>query len=59
MVIVRLKTLYRDKTMKELLKSFGLPRIESPKGYQVKPNPELTGGSAMNAIEALGHKAVN
>jgi hypothetical protein len=64
MTIVRLKT-DRDRKVNELLKSFGLPRIEYPKGYQTKPRPELVGGSAsttaMNPTdpEALGLKAVN
>lgn len=59
MAIVRLKTLDRDQAMNEVLKSFGLPSIEYPKGYQAKPTSELTGGSAMNPTEALGIKAVN
>lgn len=60
MPIVRLKT-ERDKKVKELLKTFGLPRIDYPKGYQAKPRDELTGGSAsgINPTEALGLKAVN
>jgi hypothetical protein len=62
MTIVRLKT-DRDRKVNELLKSFGLPRIEYPKGYQTQPRSELVGGSAsasaMNPTEALGLKAVN
>lgn len=39
---------------------FGFSHIDYPKGYQAKPRPELTGGSAvMNPIEALRLKAVN
>jgi hypothetical protein len=61
MTIVRLKTLDRDRKVNELLKTFGLPRIEYPKEYQTMPRDELTGGSAatMNPSEALGLKAVN
>jgi hypothetical protein len=60
MTIVRLKT-DRDRKVNELLKSFGLPRIEYPKGYQTKPRDELVGGSAsaMNPTEVLGLRAVN
>jgi hypothetical protein len=60
MTIVRLKT-ENDRKVNELLKTFGLPHIDYPKGYQTKPRPELVGGSAsaMNSIEVLGLKAVN
>jgi hypothetical protein len=60
MAIVRLKT-ERDRKVNELFKTFGLPHIEDPKGYQAKPRPELVGGSAwaMNPTEVLGLKAVN
>ena len=59
MAIVRLKA-ERDRKINELLKTFGLPRIDYPKGYQAKPRPELTGGSAATSpTEALGLKAVN
>jgi hypothetical protein len=60
MPIVRLKT-ERDRKVNELLKSFGLPHIDYPNGYEAKPRPELVGGSAsaMNPTEALGLKAVN
>jgi hypothetical protein len=62
MTIVRFKT-DRDRKVNELLKSFGLPRIEYTKGYQAKPRDELTGGSAsataMNPTEALEFEAVN
>jgi hypothetical protein len=55
MAIVRLKT-ERDRKVNELFKTFGLPHIEDPKGYQAKPRPELVGGSAwaMNPTEVLG-----
>jgi hypothetical protein len=61
MTIVRLKTLEQDKKVNELLKTFGLPHIDYPNGYQSKPRPELVGASAsaMNPTEALGLKAVN
>ena len=49
MGIVRLKTLERDRKVNELLKSFELPHIDYPNGYQAKPNPQLTGGSAADA----------
>lgn len=49
MAIVRLKTLDRDRKVNELLKSFGLPHVDYPTGYQAKPNPQLTGGSAADA----------
>jgi hypothetical protein len=59
MTIVRLKT-DRDRKVNELLKSFGLPRIDYPNGYQAKPRPELVGASeATNPTEALGLRAVN
>lgn len=60
MAIVRLKT-ERDRKVNELLKSFRLPHIDYPKGYQTKPRPELVGGAAaaMNPAEALELKAVN
>ena len=45
MAIVRLNTLDRDRKVNELLKSFGLPHVDYPTVYQVKPNPQLTGGS--------------
>lgn len=48
MAIVRLKTFYRDQKINELFKMFKLPNVDYPKGYHVKPRPELTGGSAMN-----------
>lgn len=59
MAIVRLKT-ERDRKVNELFKTFGLPHIEDPKGYQAKPRPELVGASeATNPTEALGLRAVN
>ena len=62
MAIIRLKT-ERDRKVNELLKTFGLPRIEYPKGYQTKPRDELVGASvsasAMNPTEVLKLKAVN
>ena len=57
MAIVRLKTLERNRAVNELLKTFGMPHIDYPKGYQAKPNPQLTGGSAagarLNAVNEL------
>jgi hypothetical protein len=57
MTIVRLKT-EKDRMVNELLKSFGLPHIDYPNGYQTKPNPQLTGGSAA-MVNDPGLKAVN
>ncbi len=54
--IVRLKTLNRDKQVSDLLNMFGLPSIDYTKGYQSKPRPELTGGSAI--IEDRKLKAI-
>ena len=61
MAIVRLKPLERNRAVSELLKTFGMQNIDYPKGYQTKPRPELTGGSAaaVNPTEALRLKAVN
>lgn len=60
MAIVRLKTLDRDRKVNEVLSWFKLPHVDYSNGYQAKPNPELTGGSAaMNPSEALRLKAVN
>ena len=46
MPIVRLKTLENNRRINELLR-FTLPSVDYTKGYQPKPRPELTGGSAM------------
>jgi hypothetical protein len=56
--IVRLKTLENNRKINELLR-FMLPSIDYSKGYQPKPRPELTGGSAVNSIEAYKIKAVH
>ena len=46
MAIVRLNTLDKDRAVNGLFKSFGLPHIDYPTGYQAKPDPQLAGGSA-------------
>jgi hypothetical protein len=59
MVIVRLKT-ERDKKVQKLLNMFKLPSVNNLQGYQTKPNPALTGGSAtMATVMDLKLKAVN
>jgi hypothetical protein len=57
MGIVRLKTLENNRKINELLR-FTLPSVDYTKGYQPKPRPELTGGSAMNSIEVYNINAV-
>ena len=52
MKIGRLKT-ERDNKVKELFEMFKLPTVDYTKGYQAKPRPELTGGSAMNTSPGL------
>jgi len=61
MTIVRLKTLERDRKVNEPLNMFKLPCVDYSKGYQSKPSPELTGGSAatMTTLDAQRLKAVN
>ena len=54
--IVRLKT--RDQKVNELLNMFKLPCVDYSKGYQAKPRPELTGGSA-SGTEVAGLHAIN
>jgi hypothetical protein len=56
MPIVRLKT--KEQKVKELFDMFKLPSVDYTKGYQPKPRPELTGGSASNT-EVRGLHAVN
>jgi hypothetical protein len=46
MTIVRLNTLDRDRKINDLLGIFNLAHVDYSKGYQAKPRPELTGGSA-------------
>jgi hypothetical protein len=46
MNIVRLNTLDRDRKINDLLGIFNLAHVDYSKGYQAKPGPELTGGSA-------------
>lgn len=58
MTIVRLKTLERDTKVRELLNMFKLPSVDYSKGYESKPRPELTGGSASNSFEAYKIMAV-
>jgi hypothetical protein len=53
--IVRLKT--KEQQVKELFDMFKLPTVDYTKGYQSKPRPELTGGSA-TPNEAAGLHAV-
>jgi hypothetical protein len=57
MAKIILKT--RQQRINELLR-FTLPSIDYTKGYQPKPRPELTGGSAaaINSVEAYNIKAV-
>jgi hypothetical protein len=57
MAIVSLKT--KDQKVNELLNMFKLPCVDYSKGYQAKPRTELTGGSAVNCIEATRLNAVN
>jgi hypothetical protein len=56
--IVRLKT--KEQKVKELFDMFRLPTVDYTKGYQPKPRPELTGGSASaSGTEAVRLRAVN
>jgi hypothetical protein len=57
--IVRLKTLENNRKINELISrfTFALPPV-STKGYESKPRPELTGGSAINGTEAYKIMAV-
>jgi hypothetical protein len=55
MAKIILKT--KAQRVNELLR-FTLPPVDYTKGYQPKPRPELTGGSAVNSIEASKIKAV-
>jgi ABC-type proline/glycine betaine transport system ATPase subunit len=54
--IVRLKT--KQQKVNELLNMFKLPSVDYTKGYQAKPRPELTGGSA-SGKDAAGLQAIN
>jgi hypothetical protein len=54
--IVRLKT--KEQKVKELFDMFKLPTVDYTKGYQPKPRPELTGGSA-SGKDAAGLRAIN
>ena len=59
MAIVRLKNFENNRRINELLR-FTLPSVDYTKGYQAKPRPELTGGSApVSPEEAYRLKAVN
>ena len=51
--IVRLKT--KEQKVKELFDMFKLPTVDYTKGYQPKPRPELTGGSASTKEAATLH----
>jgi hypothetical protein len=55
MAKIILKT--KAQRVNELLR-FTLPSVDYSKGYQPKPRAELTGGSAVNSIEASNIKAV-
>ena len=57
MVKIILKT--KDQKVNELLNMFKLPSIDYTKGYQAKPMSELTGGFAINTVEATRLNAVN
>ena len=48
----------KDQRVNELLNMFKLPTVDYSKGYQAKPRPELTGGSA-SGTEAVRLHAVN
>jgi hypothetical protein len=47
----------KAQRVNELLSRFTLPSV-STKGYETKPRPELTGGSAVNSVEAYDINAV-
>ncbi len=49
----------KDQKVNEFLNMFKLPCIDYSKGYQAKPRSELTGGSAINTVEATRLNAVN
>ena len=51
------KQKHDPEKVNELLGMFNLPQV-STKGYQTKPNTQLTGGSAVNSIEAYNINAV-
>ena len=57
MAKIILKT--RDQKVNELLNMFKLPSVDYSNGYQAKPRSELTGGSAINTVEATRLNAVN
>jgi hypothetical protein len=56
MAKITLKT--KGQKVNELLDMFKLPSVDYTNGYQPKPRPELTGGSAVNSVEAYKIKAV-